>query len=114
MSRRVPLLQVTPKDGESEADTDVDSPKEKRSRAEGDQNQDESGGVGDANGGGSSDGGVNGVLEQRSVKYDQHDITPSGLMPQSDTKPDVSSFNRSAGFDAHSMSQGNWSCLLCS
>ncbi|KAG0567598.1 hypothetical protein KC19_7G146900 [Ceratodon purpureus] len=98
---------VTPKDGESEADTDVESPKEKRSKPEGDHIQDEAGGVGDGNGGGSSDGGGNGVPEPRSAKFDQQDATSSALLhPQSDTKPDVSSFNRSAGFDTHNIPQG--------
>jgi hypothetical protein len=108
-------LQVTPKDGESEADTDVESPKEKRSKPEGDQIVDETGGVGDANGGGSSDGGGNGVPEKRGVKFDQRDATSSGLLhPQSDTKPDVSAFNRGTGFDSHSMPQGSCSSLSSS
>lgn len=102
-------MQVAPKDGESEADTDVESPKEKRTRPDGDQMQDESGAVGDTNGG-SSDGGGNGVPEQRTANFDQQDATSSALLhSQTDTKPDVSSFNRGTGFDPHSLSQGNYS-----
>nr|PNR39691.1 hypothetical protein PHYPA_019970 [Physcomitrium patens] len=98
---------VTPRDGESEADTDVESPKEKRTRQEGEQNQDESGGVGDTNGGGNSDGAGNGVPEQRAANFDQQDAASSALLhSQTDTKPDISSFNRSAGFDPHNVSQG--------
>ncbi len=105
-------MQVAPKDGESEADTDGESPKEKRPK-DGDQIQEEAGGVGDANGGGGSDGGGNGVAEQRGGKFDQQDGSTSVLLhPQSDTKPDMGSFNRSGGFDSHTMSQGNHSSLF--
>lgn len=105
--------QVTPKDGESEADTDVESPKEKRTR-EGDAIQDESGGgVGDTNGGGSSDGGGNGGPEQRAGNFDQQDAASSVLLhTQGDTKPDISSFNRGAGFDPHNLPQGNNSAVV--
>nr|PNR48191.1 hypothetical protein PHYPA_012666 [Physcomitrium patens] len=98
---------VTPKDGESEADSDGESPKEKRTRQKGDQNQDESVGIGDPHGGGSFDGAGNGVPEQKAVNSDQQDATSSALLhPQADTKPDISSFNRGAGFDPYNMPQG--------
>lgn len=100
-------MQVPPKDGESEADTDVDSPKEKRPRLEVDPGQDESGGVGDTNGGGSSDGGGGGGPEQRPTHFDQQDAASSVLLhSQGDIKPDISSFNRSAGFESHNLAQG--------
>lgn len=108
-----PYLQVTPKDGESEADSDGESPKEKRTRQKGDQNQDESVGIGDPHGGGSFDGAGNGVPEQKAVNSDQQDATSSALLhPQADTKPDISSFNRGAGFDPYNMPQGNYISLF--